>query len=56
MQRKYKLAELILIEAEALKSTKNVKEAFALAEEITKDAVELAKLIKEEKEMSLKAS
>jgi hypothetical protein len=48
MQRKLKLAKMILMEAEALEETKDINAQLNLAEELHKDAVELAKLIEEE--------
>jgi hypothetical protein len=50
MQRKLKLAKLILIEAEGLEEAKEISSKLNLAEELHKDAVELAKLIQQEEE------
>ena len=52
MDRKVKLAQLILIEAEALKAATSTENQCALAEEITKDAIELAKLVQEEQNVA----
>lgn len=52
MNRKAKLAQLILIEVEALKAATTTENQCTLAEEITKDAVELAKLIQEEQNVA----
>lgn len=48
MNRKEKLANLILLETEALEQADGVTNILNLAQEIQKDAVELAKIILEE--------
>jgi hypothetical protein len=53
MERKLKLAKLILVQSESLKICSNVEGSLTLAEEITKDAVELSKLIHEENNEAL---
>lgn len=50
MTREVRLANLILLEAEALKQCKSLVDSLALAEELTKDAIELAKLVNNKKE------
>lgn len=48
MNRKLKLAKLIMIESEALKGINNISNSIELAEEITRDAIELAKMVEME--------
>jgi hypothetical protein len=49
MERKLKLAKLILLESEGLQSNETAfKDKLTLAEELTKDAIELAKLVEQE--------
>lgn len=48
MTNKLKLAKLILIEIQSLKECSNFQGMANLAEEITKDAEQLAKIIEEE--------
>ena len=52
MERKIKLAKLILEEIEGLKTSETISEQLAMAEQITKDSAELAKI--ELEEMSFK--
>lgn len=52
MTRKQKLAELILLEAEALSTAQGVDNQVTLAEELTKDAIALAKLVQEERKVA----
>lgn len=47
-ERKQKLAKWILLESQALESSMSVTETLNMAREITRDAIELAKLIEEE--------
>jgi hypothetical protein len=50
MQRKLKLAKMILMEAEGVETATEFNAKLNLAEELHKDAVELAKLIEQEEE------
>jgi predicted metal-binding transcription factor (methanogenesis marker protein 9) len=45
MDRKKKLAKLILIESESFETAQGIVNSLVLAQEIYKDAVELAKLV-----------
>jgi hypothetical protein len=53
MERKLKLAKLILIQSNSLKGCDDVDSTIVLAEEITKDAVELSRLIHVEQDEPL---
>ena len=53
MNNKLKLARLILIETESLRECTDIVGALALAEELTRDAVALAKLIEMEEEQRM---
>lgn len=46
--KREQLAKWILLEAEALKTTESLLGQQSLAEELTKDAIALAKLVQEE--------
>ncbi len=48
MERKLKLANLIIFESESLKTASSLECSLALAEELTKDSIELAKLVQSE--------
>lgn len=48
MERKQKLAQLILLEVEALEKAETTTNMINLSSEVIKDAKELAKLVQEE--------
>lgn len=48
MDRKLKLVKLILVESESLKDSENTQAAAELAQQLIRDAVELANLIETE--------
>jgi hypothetical protein len=50
MDRKKKLAKLILIESESFETAQGIVNSLVLAQEIYKDAVELAKLVEQEEQ------
>jgi hypothetical protein len=52
MNKKLKLAKLILMEFESLKEVSNLEYGLTLAQELTKDAIALAVLIEEEENMN----
>jgi hypothetical protein len=50
MDRKTKLAKLILLESEGIQGAEGITNTITLAQELHKDAIELAKLILQEDE------
>lgn len=50
--QKEKLADWILMEAEELKNPQSLTATSKLAEELTRDAIALAKLVKEERNVA----